>query len=119
MFVASFEQVTSDKFKADSNENMPFIGNLKGGTAYSTLINGTVFEAEELIPNANYLCTNEEVEYTNKETGETGIVTNVVILDKEPISSRIELMQVLKEVGPPKLVRKKKPNNGSNDVAEI
>ena len=33
MFVAKFQQVTSSKFNADKNGNMPFIGKILAGTA--------------------------------------------------------------------------------------
>lgn len=58
MFVAKFNQVTSDKFSADKNGNMPFIGEVLAGQARGTVVNGTMFQREGLQPNKLYACEN-------------------------------------------------------------
>ena len=58
MFLAKFTQVSSDKFVADKNGQMPFIGTVLAGTARGTIINGTMFVREGLIPNKVYACDN-------------------------------------------------------------
>jgi hypothetical protein len=58
MFVAKFNQVTSDKFEADKNTNMPFIGEVLAGTANGTIINGTMFQRNGLKPQTLYACEN-------------------------------------------------------------
>ncbi len=48
MFLAQFQQVNSDKFEADKNGNLPFIGDIILGTATGSLINGTMFQRNGL-----------------------------------------------------------------------
>ncbi len=58
MFLAKFQQVTSDKFEADKNGNNPFIGEILAGTATGSLMNGTVFMRDGLEANTLYACDN-------------------------------------------------------------
>jgi hypothetical protein len=58
MFVAKFNQVTSDKFSADKNGQLPFIGEVLAGTATGTIINGTMFQRNGLKPQTLYACEN-------------------------------------------------------------
>jgi len=58
MFLAKFQQVTSDKFEADKNGNNPFIGEVLAGTATGSLINGTIFTRDGLESNTLYACDN-------------------------------------------------------------
>lgn len=58
MFVAKFKQVVSDKFTADKNSQMPYIGEVLAGTATGTLINGTMFQRNGLEENVLYACEN-------------------------------------------------------------
>ena len=48
MFLAKFQQVTSDKFNSDKNNNKPYIGVVLAGTANGSIINGTIFVREGL-----------------------------------------------------------------------
>lgn len=103
MFVAKFNQVSSDseKFTADKNGNMPFIGTILAGKAKGSLINGSIFEREGLKTQKMYLCQNENDEYTNPDTGEITNQIRVVVLSE---ISPIEFIQVKKELGTGKLV---------------
>lgn len=103
MFVAKFNQVSadSDKFTADKNGNMPFIGTILAGKAKGSLINGTIFERDGLKTQKMYLCQNEIEEYTNPDTGEVTNQIRVVVLSE---ISPIEFIQVKKELGVGKLV---------------
>ena len=59
MFLAQFKQVTSDKFTGDKNTNKPYIGDVTAGTATGSLINGTMFVRNGLLPYpATYACEN-------------------------------------------------------------
>ena len=96
MFVASFQQVNSDKFKADKNGEMPFIGKLICGKAKSSLINGSVFKQSNYIPNKLYACQTVDV------TLEDGrVVNNVEIMDTVSV---LELPTLIDKLGAPKLL---------------
>lgn len=72
MFVAKFQQVTSDKFKSDKNGNKPFIGEVLAGTSHGSIINGTMFQRDGLLPNKLYACENY------KEEGYEGVQTRII-----------------------------------------
>lgn len=95
MFVATFQQVNSNKFTADKNGEMPFIGKLVAGPAKATLINGTVFKTQNYIPNRLYLCQNIT---TTLEDGRT--VQNVDIIAE---ISATELPALSSQLGAPRL----------------
>lgn len=76
MFIAKFQQVNSEKFIADKNGNMPFIGEVLAGKATATLMNGTMFQREGLEPNKLYLCDNTyNEEYDNMDTNVISVVS--------------------------------------------
>ena len=95
MFVATFQQVSSDKFKADKNGEMPFIGKLVAGPAKATLVNGTVFKTQNYLPNRLYVCQNVS---TTLEDGRT--VQNVDIIAEV---SAVELPALSAQLGKPVL----------------
>lgn len=102
MFIAKFSQVSEEsKFEADKNGNLPYIGEILAGKAKGSIINGTIFEREGLLPNKMYACETKEVEDT--ETGE--VYTNVVILDQVSI---LEYQALSKELGKGMLIRENK-----------
>ena len=100
VFVARFDVVNNKnaKFEEDKNSNLPFIGTLLGGKAHSLIINGSVFKEQKLIPNKAYLCQNVERPYVDPVTQESKIGVDVQILT---LLSPLELVDALKEVGPP------------------
>ena len=72
MFVAKFQQVQSDKFKSDKNGQKPFIGEVLAGTSHGSIINGTMFQRDGLLPNKLYACENY------KEEGFDGVQTRII-----------------------------------------
>lgn len=99
MFLAKFSQVTSDKFTADKNGEMPFIGELKGGVAKATLFNGTMFKREKFKPGKMYACQNIRVTIDTEDGPKE--VWNVDILDEVPV---LDLKDMLDQVGKPQLL---------------
>jgi hypothetical protein len=92
MFVAKFNQVTSDRFTADKNGNMPFIGEVLAGSSRGALINGTMFHRNGFAPNKLYACEN----FTDEEypdSIQTRIIAEVGI---------IEFMSLRTALGAPK-----------------
>lgn len=79
MFAAQFTQVSplSDKFEADKNGEMPFIGRIIAGKAKGSLINGTIFKREKFKPNTVYLCKNTVTEFEGQERINTEIISEV------------------------------------------
>ena len=102
MFVAKFQQVAvgSGNFKADKNNEMPFIGTVVAGTAQGSIINGTMFHREGLEPNKLYACENSIETYEGKETIQTEVLAEVSV---------IELIAFRKEFGAGKSVYTKTP----------
>ena len=95
MFVAKFQQVSSSKFKTDKNNNYPYIGEILAGQATGSIINGTMFQREGLLPNKAYLCQNIEEEYEGETQIRTSIISEV---------SLIELQPLMIQLGKPKLI---------------
>jgi hypothetical protein len=86
MFVAKFNQVTSDKFSTDKNGQLPFIGEVLAGTASGTIINGTMFQRNGLKPQTLYACENFiDEEYPTLQDGrpnnQVRIVAEVSIVE--------------------------------------
>lgn len=107
MFVAKFNLTSGLPFIADRNGNYPAIGTVVAGKYHSSIINGTIFEREELITNTLYLCQNtiatdsDRLVITDSNGND---LYNVEIISKVSI---LELMGVQKELGAPfKLVSK-------------
>ena len=76
MFLAKFQQVSSDKSDSDKNGNLPFIGEVIAGKATGTIYNGTMFQREQLETNVVYACDN----YTDDDypdNVQTRIITRV------------------------------------------
>ena len=89
MFVAKFQEVTSTKFKADKNQNMPYIGEVLAGTADGTIINGTMFKREGLIPNKAYLCQNVTEDYEGNPQVSTKVISEVSLLELQPLMTQL------------------------------
>lgn len=98
MFLAKFQQVTSEKFQADKNNNMPFIGEVIAGRATGTIFNGTMFSREGLKINRVYLCDN----YTDNDypdNVQTRVISEVSLLELQPL--RTQLGEASLEVSSP------------------
>ena len=93
MFLAKFQQVNSDKFTADKNGMMPYIGTVLAGKATGTIINGTIFEREGLESNQLYAC--ENVKVTLERDGVETEVVNVQIIAKVSILDYVTLQKSL------------------------
>lgn len=102
MFIAKFNQASNDPFTPDSNGNYPYIGTLVAGKSKGTIINGTIFERENLEENTLYLCQNREREWTNPETGEVTKQQDVTILSTV---TAVETVQLQATLGEPVLIR--------------
>jgi hypothetical protein len=95
MFIAKFTQTSSDTFKADHNDHMPFIGDIVAGVAKGSIINGTMFKRGNFEENALYLCDNHtDPEYPDNV--QTTVITKVGVL---------EFLQLRKDLGAGKLKR--------------
>jgi hypothetical protein len=88
MYLAKFQQVTSDKFTADKNSNMPFIGEVLAGKATGTIYNGTMFQREGLIINKVYLCDNH-VDPAYPENVQTRVISEVSLLELQPLMTQL------------------------------
>ena len=95
MFIAKFKQVSSTKFSADKNGNMPFIGEILAGKAKGSIINGTMFLRDGLETNKQYLCQNSTEKYEGKDQVSTTVISVVSLL---------ELMPLAEQLGKPELI---------------
>ena len=84
MFIASFTEANSiDKitgkeiFPRDKNQNHSFIGKVQAGTAYGTLINGTLWKKGGYKANQLYLCKNVTETYKGEKQINTEIISEV------------------------------------------
>lgn len=98
MFLAKFQQVTSDKFSADKNNNMPFIGEVIAGKATGTIYNGTMFQREGLLTNTLYACDNF-VDSEYPDNVQTRIISEVSLLELQPL--RTQLGEAVLEIATP------------------
>ena len=98
MFIAKFQQVTSDKFKADKHQVMPFIGEVIAGRATGTIFNGTMFHREGLQINKVYLCDNY-VDKDYPDNVQTRIISEVSLLELQPL--RTQLGEAVLEISSP------------------
>jgi len=62
-FIGKFSVAQGANFKANKNGDVPYIGTVLAGTAYSTIIDGTMFRQTGLDPNKMILCSNEQEPY--------------------------------------------------------
>lgn len=92
MFVAKFQQVKSDKFNADKNGNMPYIGEVLAGTSKGAILNGTMFERDGLEPQSLYACENF-IDADYPENVQTRIISKVSV---------VEFMSLRTALGAPK-----------------
>ena len=88
MFLAKFQQVNSDKFSADKNNNMPFIGEILAGKATGSIYNGTMFQRENLQTNKVYLCDNH-VDSEYPDNVQTRIISEVSLLELQPLMTQL------------------------------
>ena len=106
-FVARFEQVSnSASFTADKNGRLPYIGTILAGVAKGSLINGTMFQRDNLKEGQMYLAENfVEEEYPDQQ--QVRIIA--------PISA-VEFLALSKDLGKGILVRNTSEDN-DEDVA--
>lgn len=97
MFVAKFNQVQSDsdKFTADKNSAMPFIGEVLAGKATGTLINGTMFIRNGLSSNKLYACENIVEDYENPVTGVVSPQVRVQVISEISVLEYVALKPTL------------------------
>jgi len=111
MFIAKFTQTSQAPFTADKNGNFPFIGEVLSGSYSGSIINGTMFQRENLEPNTLYACENSiDPEYPDN------VQTNVI--SKLSIKEYLELRTMLgvaKKVG--KLANAETPATSENVTA--
>jgi len=88
MFLAKFQQVNSDKFKADKNSNMPYIGEVIAGKATGTIYNGTMFQRENLQENRIYLCDNH-IDEDYPDNVQTRIISEVSLLELTALRTQL------------------------------
>ena len=88
MFLAKFQQVTSDKFTADKNSNMPYIGEVIAGKATGTIYNGTMFVREGLETNKLYLCDNH-IDEEYPDNVQTRIISAVSLLEIKALRDQL------------------------------
>jgi hypothetical protein len=88
MFLAKFQQVTSDKFKGDKHKTKPFIGEILAGVATGSLINGTMFGRNGLEENVMYACDN----FTDEEYPDniqTRVLSKVSLLEYNALAAQL------------------------------
>ena len=88
MFIAKFQQATSDKFLADKNNNKPFIGEVIAGKATGTVYNGSMFVREGLETNKVYLCDNH-IDEEYPENVQTRIISVVSLLEIKALADQL------------------------------
>lgn len=92
MFIAKFQQVdnSTDKFSADKNGNLPFIGTVLAGTSKGSIINGTMFKRDGLLPNKLYLCENSDFVADNGEVYQnTEVISEVSLLEYPELRTKL------------------------------
>ena len=99
MFLAQFQQVTSDKFEGDKNTNKPYIGTVVSGVATGSLINGTMFERNGLEPYPKMYACENFVDSEYPDNIQTRVLTPVspleyIALQKELGAGRLNLPTV-------------------------
>ena len=88
MFIAKFNQTTGAPFVADKNTNMPFIGTIVAGQSNGSIINGTMFKREGLIPNKLYLCDNS-VDPEYPDNVQTDVISEVSLLEFKELRAQL------------------------------
>jgi hypothetical protein len=90
MFIAKFQLVNNknDKFTADKNGNLPFIGTVLAGTSKGSIINGTMFEQQGLKENVLYACENS-VDPEYPDNVRTEIVSEVSLLEYSKLRTQL------------------------------
>jgi len=81
MFVAKFQQVTSEKFNANRKGQMPFIGTVMKGVCTSSIIDGTMFKSQGLVPDQLYACENHTEMYKGKPQERINVICPVSIIE--------------------------------------
>tara|TARA_R110000796_G_scaffold194819_1_gene311175 strand:+ start:422 stop:778 length:357 start_codon:yes stop_codon:yes gene_type:complete len=97
-FLATFSQTNNTEiFSADINGNVPFIGKVLAGTSTGSIINGTMFQAENLVANTAYLCYNEQLEYKGKMITHCRVITQVNSGEIPALMSQLGVGRVVKK----------------------
>ena len=96
MFIAKFTQTSNAPFTADKNGNFPFIGEVLAGPSSGSIINGTMFQRDNLESNTLYACENSvDPEFPDN--------VQTKVISKLSIKEYLELRTML---GAPKKVSK-------------
>lgn len=105
MFIAKFQQADANNksFKGDRHGNLPMVGSVISGTARGSIINGTIFQLQELKTNVAYLCQNVTNKHEGRDILSTEVVTEV---------STLELIPLMKQLGPKNLILAKDDSVG-------
>ena len=98
MFVAKFNQTSGEPFTSDKNGNFPFIGTVLAGKASGSIINGTLFQRDELKANKMYLCDNH-VDPEYPDNTQTTVISEITVG---------EFMELRTSLGAPSTVVAKK-----------
>jgi len=89
-FLATFKQATDETtFSADRHSVLPFIGKVIAGTSKGSIINGTIFEREQLIPGVAYLCHNEDTVFNGKNYINCRVITQVSASELPALMSQL------------------------------
>lgn len=111
-FVAKFATVTptaDSNFATDKNGRLPVIGTILAGIAVGSIVNGTIFQRENLTEGKMYLCENyRDEEYPDYP--QTRIISEV---------SPLELLAMRKDLGEGKLVRAKASDAPAETAATV
>lgn len=96
MFVAKFNTAKNEPFKMDKNQNFPLVGTVLAGTARAAIMNGTMFQRENLKENTTYLCDNVVEEYEGKPQVRTIVIGEVSTVDFLQLRTQLGVGRLLK-----------------------
>lgn len=109
MFIAKFNQATSEEFIADKHGTMPYIGEVLAGQSRGTIMNGTMFERGDNKVGKLYLCDNHvDPEYPDNVN--TTIIAEVGVMD---------FITLRKELGAPSLKLSAKSQQAAVNANEV
>lgn len=109
MFIAKFNQATSEEFNADKHGTMPYIGEVLAGQSRGTIMNGTMFERGDNKVGKLYLCDNHvDPEYPDNVN--TTIIAEVGVMD---------FITLRKELGAPSLKLSAKSQQAAVNANEV
>ena len=89
-FLATFKQTNdSTTFSANKHSVLPFIGKVIAGTSKGSIIDGTIFEREQLISGVAYLCHNEDTIFNGKNYTHCRVITQVSATELPALMSQL------------------------------